>query len=574
MDMGLMRWKGLSIVVVPVALLIINSYIDCTPKEASDDRWRRCKGISDMTNFMHRSLPADMPTLDRCKKYAVLLSIAATGGMPNQSTVAKLAEENMERVDKLYQTLEISELMNRYMTAIERYRVTKLAPAFLDIVDCLKLMNLPVVNKYLDNEELIIIIDLYKRVLGLPATRVDINNLNLYRFHPTYRVSLAYLFNGYFEFDHLVTEEVPYRPNVRTELAGVAEPTRNLDVDQRSPLIPEPSEREQKLKAQREHQRKYRQSHTYQERERARLQQQRLRLMKPIMLREQERLRRRRRRERQRQQRDASIGRKRPARLLLIDPDAFVTPNNQAENRPDSRAQAQSLRQAKSTRRLPPRFEPPFKLPSSGEAATSTVPQLETISPSFVSNSRPNSDPKMPLSAETPTIPALSLLPSIEPSIIETDAQSANQVPLSPKQLPLVNPMTNFLKFGIPASPFPGYPNIGPSSSIPARTIDRANTEADAVQPPLGNTTSELVYPMDSEVRNQRSQFDDIMSTLRTLNPVTPLDFEAYEDLISYASQLDDTESVMRAFSQEKEIRDNQRSASPKFPESPPDLDQ
>lgn len=135
---------------------------------------RRFRDISEALNYMYEHLPDRMTVDDKCKRYAVALAER----LPYQKTVSNVMAMDKAELNKSYGKMDIDRIISVYMNAIERYRMTQLAPALIDVVECLKLINLPAVNAYLNHHELVILLDLYKQVLGLPAGEIDPKNLN------------------------------------------------------------------------------------------------------------------------------------------------------------------------------------------------------------------------------------------------------------------------------------------------------------------------------------------------------------------------------------------------------------
>lgn len=182
-----------------IALFTITCNIRCTPdsymtQELSD--------VTEAVNRMQRSLTHQMPIEEKCIRYAILLSMSAKTGVPYGLTVSQLAKLNIDVLRKRYREIDTEKLGSLYMSTIDRYRASQLAPAFLDLVECLKRSDLPIVSMYLD-EELFLLFNLYRKVLynNEPANQIDLRTVDISRFHPSFRLSLRSLFR-----DHLKDE--------------------------------------------------------------------------------------------------------------------------------------------------------------------------------------------------------------------------------------------------------------------------------------------------------------------------------------------------------------------------------
>lgn len=182
------------LVVVIVALykcnLVQNNNFDIT---------RLCKDVAQAVNWLYRSLPEEMPLEERCKRYAVLLSMARTRGVTNQLALLQMLEMPERELNMLYESMSIQELASRYFITIDVYRTTHLEPAFLDIIECLKRINSDDVKLHLKDPELITIVNLYKQSIGSPATVINLNETDLSGFHPAFKTALINLFGGNFE---------------------------------------------------------------------------------------------------------------------------------------------------------------------------------------------------------------------------------------------------------------------------------------------------------------------------------------------------------------------------------------
>lgn len=132
-----------------------------------------CHDILGAINRLHRSLSDKMSLEARCKRYAVLLSMARTKGANNQLALIQTSGLEERDLNSLYDKISVANLTSRYMSTIDRYRTTYLGPAFSDVIECLRRIGTPEVKAYLEDPELIMIVDLHRQSLEQPATAID-----------------------------------------------------------------------------------------------------------------------------------------------------------------------------------------------------------------------------------------------------------------------------------------------------------------------------------------------------------------------------------------------------------------
>lgn len=239
----------------------------------------RFKDISHAINFVHKYLPPEISEEERCKRYAVLSDLAAPEVLPRQSTILDVALMDDDDLDEYYGRMSADRISKAYMIVIERYRITELSPPFIELVDCLRRIETPEVRTYLSNRELIVILDLYKQVLGLPGTTVDVNNLDLTKFHQAFRETLNRLFGRHFPGIFQISDQA------------------DTDTGSKSSSYLGATNAQSDTAMRREYLRMQAKSRR---RERARLAKQRLRLMNPDLVKEQNRRHQKERRKRNR----------------------------------------------------------------------------------------------------------------------------------------------------------------------------------------------------------------------------------------------------------------------------------
>lgn len=153
--------------------------------------------------MMHERLPEEMSIEEKCKRYAVLSCTALSKNLPYDSTVLKVLMMDRADLDYYQSRLNTTRLSLMYMIAIDRYRVTELAPPIIDIVECLRRIDSPVVRRYLYNPELVLIVDVYKQILGLSNTTVDFARLDFTKFTRPFWRAFCHLFEGLLDIDSI-----------------------------------------------------------------------------------------------------------------------------------------------------------------------------------------------------------------------------------------------------------------------------------------------------------------------------------------------------------------------------------
>lgn len=271
-NMDLPRCKCLSIVLVFLSALAISN-ID---SGEIDERnfllleSGRFKDISSAINFIHGILPSESPIEQRCIRYAILLDIGLDERSPFKHTVIEIAMKDDDGLGKQYGKISIDRLIYAYMSAIDRYRVTRLAPPFIDLVECLRRIDRPVAKAYLNNQELVVILDLYRQILGLNGTEIDIKSLDLTKFRHTFCSTLRCLFREYLDIDSIFCRNLleKLEPDLRMD---------SKDFDSAGMSTSDSTEQER-------YQLNREQQSLKRRREQARLRQQRFRILNPTLI--------------------------------------------------------------------------------------------------------------------------------------------------------------------------------------------------------------------------------------------------------------------------------------------------
>lgn len=168
---------------------------------------KRFNDVSQAINYMYERLPDDMSMEEKCKRYAVLSLKSLSEKRPYETTVSNVVTMDKNNLDRHYRTIDINRLSGLYMSAIDRYRITQLAPPFIDLVECLSQIDTTAVRSYLTNWELVVILDLYKQVLGLPGV-ISLHSLDITNFHSAFWSTLRNLFKQYLNIDRIFSGTV------------------------------------------------------------------------------------------------------------------------------------------------------------------------------------------------------------------------------------------------------------------------------------------------------------------------------------------------------------------------------
>lgn len=161
----------------------------------------RFQDITKAISLMHKCLPGHLSTDEKCKRYSVLSIKPITEKVPYETALSVAMMESAE-VNAHYDELDESQIIWNYMIALDRYRVTQLAPPFLEILECLRRINTAEARRYLDNPEIVLIANLYRRALGLlNESSVDMVRIDFDKFHESFKTTVRNLFRPFFEID-------------------------------------------------------------------------------------------------------------------------------------------------------------------------------------------------------------------------------------------------------------------------------------------------------------------------------------------------------------------------------------
>lgn len=206
MNTTLLRQK-ISTLLVVVLVISINCRINCSTIDDGEEIIipAKLRSSIDTLNYFHGLLPEQVGLAEKCKKYAVLLSMIDSVGLLYVTTVEKLSALPEDIISRHHQKMSPKTLSILFMSAIDKYRTSGIAPPFLDLIECLKQINESIAEKYLDDRQLETIIHIYQQVLKSPNKQVDLNDFNLSVFHKAFQVNLRSILRGHLGgrmFDH------------------------------------------------------------------------------------------------------------------------------------------------------------------------------------------------------------------------------------------------------------------------------------------------------------------------------------------------------------------------------------
>lgn len=189
-------------------LVILHHDVACGP--FGEDSNVKCDDISEAINYLHDHLPEGMSMEDRCKRYIVMTSLLRPRGRLHNIAVSKVLKMSEVRLDRVHRELqETNELDGLYMAAIDGYRAASmLGPALFELVECMKQIDGSAARKYLEGQELNVILKLYRQVLETPDLKIDLDYIrSLGKFSRAFFISVMHLFRKHIDdsrFENLI----------------------------------------------------------------------------------------------------------------------------------------------------------------------------------------------------------------------------------------------------------------------------------------------------------------------------------------------------------------------------------
>lgn len=179
--------SSVSIFSVISLVLIITDGVESVPRAS------RGKAVAEAIDQLYGTLPENAKLEDKCKSYALVLTMIASKGQAHKQAAAFIGQLSPRELTLLQQDIGVGYLASLYEDAIDEYRNSKLRPAFIELIECLRLID--PVRKYVNDKELIVITEVYRQILRAPETRIDAEQIGQY--YPQFEPSLRNLFGEY-----------------------------------------------------------------------------------------------------------------------------------------------------------------------------------------------------------------------------------------------------------------------------------------------------------------------------------------------------------------------------------------
>lgn len=489
-----------------IALLVLGDCIEGTAPRNRIVLTKRFKSLTEALNYFYDSVSDYMPLDARCRRYAVMISMFEEGTALYDTTVANLAARHEYLLNQQVQGMDDVRLSSMLIYAIDKYRSTELAPAFIDLLDCLREIETDAVQKYMGDRELIMIETFYRKVRRSPDMKFDLASLEMFKFHPTFMSTLRNLFGDYIKDESSAGATTSQDPKKSKDPSTSNKEGPSAEGDALDDLIV-----------------KLEHGKLSRRRERDRLRQRRLRILKPEQIRERERVRHQIRRKKKRE-RDQD------------GPQATEQPQESESD--EARLQKQvrrymQIQMSQQQLRLQQnqRFLDRFghtKLPA---------PEEEGPEP------RPEGAPVV--------LESFSLDP-LDPVQQEQSEQRPPEPPLRPAIGPTTSLLQRLEQQANDASPTqPKYDLSYASGHIALRTVPQGFSS------PSGNSTSGHPYQMylDSRSREGLARLDDLVSTWGLPQPGDQIQSSTQE--LMGMNRFDDTDAVVQSFTNQPNFTPN-----------------
>lgn len=538
-----------------MSIFLTEDNIDCVPTDIDHDWYSNCRNPPEAVDFMSQLLPDQMPLQERCKRYTLLFQFIKEKRLPSRHEVFRLSEISAEEVSKRYQEIDARDLSEFYMIAIDGYRASKLSRPVLELCECLSLIGTPYGEMYLKNPELTMTLDLYKRVLESPETKIDLGKMELRNFHPASQQRLKILFKEYLKDSDVSSDNSTELKRGRGR--PVSEPPRSSGIPPaRRRKVPIAGVTDEELIEQRRKRnrdlgrgrlRRFRERHPSRHREQERLRQQRLRILNPELVRN--RVRRWDLRQRELRKQRLEEQRKR----LRAEMEVYIKEQQQY---------LQIIGQQPSL--ISESSGPPHTAGSS--SANSSTPAATMPGPTSVSEA------SLPLAITSAMDPHLQeRVPSCWVPFGDSSDQQLEPVPAllgrttpllavlsGPEQRtfymqrPLVRPMTPFPRFSpqidsrvAHSSPYRTY-SATPAHRSEVDSYNQVTSGLVSRDADLQSSSHLYQYLVEGETNERHTASDSPTPSLHGLGPSYQGESGTFDDLLSFGRQLDDTDEVVR----------------------------
>lgn len=542
---------------VAVLLASVLDNIDCKPK-VDQNELISCDDIPEAINYLYEHLPDRMALEEKCKRYSVMVSMIKPRGRMHNRAVKRILKMTDDRLNKVYEELKQSdELGAHYMTAIDGFRAASmLGPPFLELIECIKQIDSPVVQLYLEGDELNMILVLYKRVLDSPGEKISFNDVHhLRRFRPAFLKSLIHLFKDNVQFDPAIYQTLG---------DSVIENPEGPPVNQY--ILEGPMTESRRLYERRQERRRLA---THRHREQERLRKHRLKLLNPLLEQERSRLRQQQRRDLLRMEKEkrksAMDKRRSQLRWILPKPTHHVLLAFEQCNTQEHQAQQLQQPELHSPQQDTQRYSPGLaELWSEAAPIYESIPtpishspeyQQQQVAPAIYDTSIEDAGLEPPDSAATSSHQYREgrrirrRLRQEQKYRQEEDGSSQQRSPelnRSPYDLSPANPSIQTLQYTspndhIPVGPAssPQRPYVEPITPAPhwnhtaSQLYDSSAPSCSTTHLDLGSDNRAYDYLVGSDPKDMQTQVGNTMASLNTFEPVY---------------QFNDTDAILQSF--------------------------
>lgn len=216
-----MRSGGINCLIVCFIALI-----SCTASSPVKNQFiLKFDDISEAITYQYDIMTNRMTFDERCKRYAVMASMIKPNGKIHNKAVYQVSSMTEESLGSLInQFIANNELASLYMTAIDGLSAASvLGPPFLELIQCLSQMDDTRISKFLNDEELNVILELYDRTVRSADAKVDLNFIyELSSCHREFVVSLLHIFKDHIDYDSPIYQDLVN--------FGVAEPINSTQL--------------------------------------------------------------------------------------------------------------------------------------------------------------------------------------------------------------------------------------------------------------------------------------------------------------------------------------------------------
>lgn len=188
---------------VLLQLTLIATY-ECMP-----DPSIKYNDVATAMDHLYELTPNQTSSDKRCIRYAVMSSFLSSRGRPHTKAMSHFGNLSDEDLYSFYHNLESEgRLPGLYMSAIDGYRSAfRIGPAFLELIECLRRIEGPNIDTYLNNPELVQIVHLSRQVLQSPDAKIDLEPIRKKRFTTAFLKYLVFTFKDNLQDNSIADQE-------------------------------------------------------------------------------------------------------------------------------------------------------------------------------------------------------------------------------------------------------------------------------------------------------------------------------------------------------------------------------